>query len=277
MDNARPQETGGNLLVVDDDLLVRQTLEALLTREGFEVRCAPNGRMALIFAAEDPPELVLLDIRLPDMEGYQVCRHLKEDPKTSNIPVIFLSGLDEVADKVRGFAAGGVDYIAKPFHREEVLARVESHLELKRAREALKRVNEELEERVAGRTAELAERLRFEELISNLSAKFVNLPSDRVDLEIEDALEQIRGFFGVDRIGLLRVLRDKTVWQITHAAHADDIPPLPVGRDLPIGLFPWVYRKIIEQREVWSFARIEDLPPEAGIDQHTDPHFRRFL
>ena len=83
-------------MVVDDDLPARQTLEALLTGEGYEVRCAANGRMALMFAGEDPPELILLDIRLPDMDGFQVCQHLKEDPRTGSIPVIFLSGLDDV-------------------------------------------------------------------------------------------------------------------------------------------------------------------------------------
>ena len=88
----------------------------------------PNGQTALMFASEDPPELILLDIRLPDMDGFQVCRRLKEDQKTGGIPVIFISALDEVVDKVKGFAAGGVDYITKPFQSEELLARVETHL-----------------------------------------------------------------------------------------------------------------------------------------------------
>ena len=114
MDNTESEKVKGNLLIVEDDLSARQTLEAFLTREGYEVRCAPNGQTALMFAREDPPELILLDIRLPDMDGFQVCRRLKED-RTDNIPVIFISGLDEVVDKVRGFAAGGVDYITKPF------------------------------------------------------------------------------------------------------------------------------------------------------------------
>ena len=146
----------GSLLVVDDDLIVRQTLEAFLTREGYQVRCAPSGETALMFANEDPPELVLLDIRIPGADGFQICRRFKESPKTSDIPVIFISGLEEAVDKVEGFAAGGADYITKPFQCEELLARVESHLGLKRAKEEVQRANQKLEERVAERTAELA-------------------------------------------------------------------------------------------------------------------------
>ena len=78
MDKREPQKAIGNLLIVEDDLSARQTMEAFLTREGYEVRCAPNGQTALMFAQEDPPELVLLDIRLPDMDGFEVCRRLKE-------------------------------------------------------------------------------------------------------------------------------------------------------------------------------------------------------
>ena len=149
MDNARPKEAGGNLLVVDDDLLFRQTLEALLTGEGYDVRCAPNGQTALMFAGEEPPELILLDIRLPDMDGFEACRRLREDPRTSQIPVIFISGLDEVTDKVKGFAAGGVDYITKPFQDEELLARVETHLNLRRLQKQIDVQNVQLQQEIA--------------------------------------------------------------------------------------------------------------------------------
>jgi PAS domain S-box-containing protein len=148
MDNTEPKKAEGNLLIADDDLSTRQTMEAFLTREGYEVRCAPNGEMALMFAHEDPPELILLDIRLPDLDGFEICRRLKESQKTSAIPIIFISALDEVVDKVKGFAAGGVDYITKPFQAEEVLARVRTHLVLKRLQKQIEDQNEQLEQEV---------------------------------------------------------------------------------------------------------------------------------
>jgi signal transduction histidine kinase len=149
MDNSPPKRVKGNLLVVDDDLLARQTMDVFLTREGYKVRCAPNGETALMLAGEDSPELILLDIRLPDMDGFEVCRRLKKNPQTGNIPVIFISGLEEVADKVKGFEAGGVDYITKSFQREEVLARLETHLALRRLQKQFEAQNVQLQQEIA--------------------------------------------------------------------------------------------------------------------------------
>jgi PAS domain S-box-containing protein len=147
MDNAEPQKVKGNLLIVEDDLSARQAMEAFLTREGYEVRCAPNGQTALMFVREDPPELILLDIRLPDMDGFEVCQRLKED-RADRTPVIFISALHELKDKVRGFAAGGVDYVTKPFQAEELLARVETHLTLQRLQKQIRVQNAQLEQEV---------------------------------------------------------------------------------------------------------------------------------
>jgi DNA-binding response OmpR family regulator len=139
MDNIQQKERA-TFLVVEDTSCAGDT-EALLTREGYEVRGAQDSATALMFAREDPPELILLDIRLPDMDGFRVCQRLKEDQKTGQIPVIFISGLEGAIDKVKGFAAGGVDYVTKPFQAEELLARVETHLSLRRLQEQMSQYN----------------------------------------------------------------------------------------------------------------------------------------
>jgi len=281
MDNDRPKKAGGNLLVVDDDLLLRQTLEALLSGEGYEVRCAPSGGMALMFAGEDPPELILLDIRLPDMDGFEVCRRLREDPRTGGVPVIFISGLDEVVDKVKGFAAGGVDYIAKPFQGEEVLVRVGLHLDLKRTKEALQRTNEELEERVKTRTADLArankqlvvseasleERLKFEKLLAEISADFVNLPADRIDREIEDAQRRICELLDLDRSTLWQVCEEEPgTLLLTHFHQPPGSLPTPAERMNAGDFFPWTAQKVLAGETV-AFSKITDLPAETGRDR----------
>lgn len=124
-----------NILVVDDQPANLQLLEELLTRQGHAVRSFPRGRLALDAAARNVPDLVLLDINMPEMNGFEVCERLKADEKLADVPVLFLSALNETGDKVNAFRAGGVDYITKPFQLEEVRARVETHLELHRARQ----------------------------------------------------------------------------------------------------------------------------------------------
>ncbi|MEG4453304.1 EAL domain-containing protein [Microcoleus sp. N9_A1] len=146
----------GNILIVDDlpdNLrLLRDTLRA----EGYKVRSATTGAMALRAAQSPSTELILLDIKLPDQDGYEVCKQLKSDEKTAGIPIIFLSALNETFNKVQGLAVGGVDYIAKPFQVEEVLARVETHLTIGRLQQRLQKQNLRL-------LKEIEERQRLEE------------------------------------------------------------------------------------------------------------------
>jgi PAS domain S-box-containing protein len=115
----------------------------------------------------------------------------------------------------------------------------------------------------------LGERLRFERLLSDVSARFVNIPPDRVDSEIEHSLRQTLEFFRVDRCGLLQILRSKNSFQITHVASSDDTPPVPVGVELPRSLYPWAYEKLAEKHEVMSVSRLDDLPAEAKVDRQT--------
>ncbi len=149
--------TQNDIMVVDDNPANLKLLEDMLQQQGHEVRSFPLGRLALAAAAKALPSLILLDINMPEMNGYEVCQRLKSNPALSDVPVIFLSALNEVQDKVEAFRAGAVDYISKPFQFEEVQARVDTHLKLHQLQQALKRQNECLEQAVAARTRELAE------------------------------------------------------------------------------------------------------------------------
>jgi signal transduction histidine kinase len=133
-----------NILVVDDTVANLRLLVNLLIAREYKVRPASNGPMALSAARTEPPDLILLDILMPNMDGYEVCEQLKADDITSEIPVIFISAINEVLDKVKAFAIGGVDYITKPFQVEEVLARVETHLAIRNLQKGLEDKNDEL-------------------------------------------------------------------------------------------------------------------------------------
>jgi CheY-like chemotaxis protein len=128
----------GNILIVDDLPENLHFLTEILTKHGYKVRCVTNGAMALRTVRNHPPDAILLDIKMPDIDGYQVCEALKSDEKISEIPIIFLSALDQVFDKVKAFKVGGVDYISKPFEPEEVLVRLETHLTIGRQKRQLK-------------------------------------------------------------------------------------------------------------------------------------------
>lgn len=145
----------GNILLVDDTPDNLHLLSNLLSAQGYKVRCVTNGQTALKAARAKLPDLILLDIMMPHMNGYEVCQILKSDTQTRDVPVIFLSALDEVLDKVKAFSVGGVDYITKPFQFQEVLIRVENQLALKTAETKVRQLNAELEIKVKERTSEL--------------------------------------------------------------------------------------------------------------------------
>ena len=133
------------ILVVEDAPVNQRILRGLLEREGSRVLVAGNGRLALDLVQGEIPDLVLLDILMPEIDGLETCRQLKLREATRDIPVIFISSLDETADKLKGFEAGGVDYITKPFHPAEVLARVATHLNLRSLQYQLREKNRLLE------------------------------------------------------------------------------------------------------------------------------------
>jgi signal transduction histidine kinase len=144
MRNLQKQSIRGDILIVDDTIPNLQLLSKMLTDEGYKVRAVPSGAMALTAAQSAPPDLILLDIALPDLNGYEVCQCLKRDDRTRNVPILFISALDDEMDKVKAFEVGGVDYITKPFQVAEVVARVETHLNLQLFQDQLRQTNEKL-------------------------------------------------------------------------------------------------------------------------------------
>lgn len=153
-----------DLLVVDDTPDNLRLLSTMLSEQGYKVRKVISGQLALRVVSVAPPDLILLDINMPEMNGYEVCKQLKADPKTAQIPIIFISALDDVWDKVEAFNVGGVDYITKPFQCEEVLARVKNQLTLRWLQKQLKEHKIQLQ-------AEICERQKIEEALRQSEAR----------------------------------------------------------------------------------------------------------
>ncbi|MDB9509942.1 response regulator [Kamptonema animale CS-326] len=160
-DTDESSDTKGNILIVDDLIENLRFLTDILIQRGYKVRSITNGKMALRSIRNHPPDVILLDIKMPEMDGYEVCQALKADEITSEIPVIFLSALDEVIDKVKAFKVGGVDYITKPFQSEEVIARIHTQLTIQQQKHQLKEQIEQHQQ-----TAEILYQSRI--LLANL-------------------------------------------------------------------------------------------------------------
>jgi putative two-component system response regulator len=153
--NEKLQQT--SIIIVDDTPANLELLSGMLKQKGYRVRPAPSGKLAIQAAIKDKPDLILLDISMPEMDGYEVCTLLKADPNLRDIPVIFISALTETIDKVRAFSNGGVDYITKPFQFEEVNARVETHLKLRRLQIELERHNLAMEDTIKKQVMEISD------------------------------------------------------------------------------------------------------------------------
>lgn len=145
MENGISAEITNSVLIVDDNPDNLRLLLHILSAKGYKVRPTSKGEHALASIAKEPPDLVLLDIMMPGLDGFEVCQQLKSHVATAKIPVIFISALDEVSSKSKAFSAGGVDYITKPFNSVEVLARVETHLTIRNLIRNLEDKNEQLQ------------------------------------------------------------------------------------------------------------------------------------
>lgn len=182
-------EDKGTILVVDDTAANLQLLESILQEKGYTVRAAISGQMALKAIRHQTPDMILLDINMPNMNGYEVCRALKSDPLWAEIPVIFVSAAVDTADKLRAFEEGGVDYVTKPFQPMEVLARVGTHLALARARAELERQNAALEQA----QRQLIEAKERAETADQVKSAFLATMSH----ELRTPLNSIIGFTGI--------------------------------------------------------------------------------
>ncbi|MBD2126667.1 PAS domain S-box protein [Microcoleus sp. ZQ-A2] len=154
-----------SILIVDNTPANLQLLAQMLSEQGYKVRMAQDGTMALMSVESSPPDLILLDIMMPQLNGYEVCSRLKTSSQTKDIPIIFISSLNEVFDKVKAFEVGGVDYITKPFQVQEVLARVEHQLHIRRLSQQLSERNAQLETANLALKDEIQERQQVEELL----------------------------------------------------------------------------------------------------------------
>lgn len=184
-------EVSESILIVDDNPANLRLLSHLLTGHGYNVRAVTGGERALASAELHPPDLVLLDIRMPEIDGFEVCRRLKGNVKTLAAPVLFISALDDIGDKMSAFAAGGVDYITKPFQMEEVLARVETHLALRRLQRSLEEANRRMEQELA-----LAARVQASFMARGLPA----LPGYELAVRLIPALQTSGDFYDVVKL-----------------------------------------------------------------------------
>ncbi len=172
--------TAPNILVVDDTAANLKLMVAILKNSGYLPRPVTSGALALEAARRLPPDLVLLDINMPDMDGYEVCKRFKADETLSAIPIIFLSARETSTDKVMGLRGGGIDYVTKPFQADDLLARIDTHLELHRLRMELKKKNEWLDKMVRERTQQLVEARDHLAILNRTKSEFLALISHEI-------------------------------------------------------------------------------------------------
>ncbi|MBU2512608.1 response regulator [bacterium] len=233
-----------SLLVVDDNSNNLKYLNQILEKRGYLIHSAPNARLALTFLEKHTPDLILLDIRMPEMDGFEMCRQLRLSDKNRSTPVIFISALNEIEDKVKAFEAGGVDYIAKPFQAEEVILRVQTHLKIlelqknlehknrqlqienqerKKAEKALKTAHDMLEQKVKERTSELSNlnralqisEHRFRSMFENATMGMCLINMNKKHTMVNPLMSEIVGYSEEE-------LLNKTFTELSHPDDLDD-------------------------------------------------------
>lgn len=209
MNRENSQNRSGDILIVDDSRSSLDFLADLIEFAGYTARKVQHGELALLSAQADPPDLILLDIRMRGMNGYQVCSQLKADRRTSDIPVIFLSALDDTEAKLKGFELGAADYIIKPYQVEEVLARIRTQLELRRLRlnleEQVTLRTRQLEAEVVERVQATQELLESRQKLRELSWHIEEMREEErkhIARELHDELGQVLTVLRIDLVQL---------------------------------------------------------------------------
>jgi DNA-binding response OmpR family regulator len=190
-----------NILIADDTPANLNVLADMLKQHGYKPRPVTSGTLALKAARHSPPDLILLDVKMPDMDGYETCRQIKADPDLAEIPVLFISGLNQPMDKVKAFQAGGVDYITKPFQFEEVEARVGTHLKLRQTRRELQQRNAHLDDLVGLKTQQLADAYKRLSILDKAKTDFLGLIS-------HELRTPLNGLFGAAELLFADVPKD---------------------------------------------------------------------
>jgi formate hydrogenlyase transcriptional activator len=230
-----------DILIVDDEIPNLQLLAGLLEKEGYQVRPAEKAQTALESALTKPPGLILLDVRMPDMDGFELCRRLKEDKRTQHVPILFVSALQDTEARVQGFEAGGVDFISKPFQESEILARVKTHLQMHR-------MQQHLEQLVDERTSELSKnRASLERKVGELQES-----EERLSL-IYDSVADVLFYISVESDDCFRFLSINYAFLETTGLTSDQIVGKRIEQVIPemsVRLVLDNYKKAIKENRI---------------------------
>jgi GAF domain-containing protein/CheY-like chemotaxis protein len=261
MRNEQNDGPAADILIVDDNPDSLRLLIHLLSRQGYKVRPVRDGLLALQSARQAPPDLILLDVMMPEMSGYEVCEALKADETTRDIPVIFISALDQVFDKVRAFSVGGVDYVSKPFQNEEILARVKTHLALYQLQTHLRQTNQQLQD-------EIAERKRVESALWQRNQELLALQatgeviSSRLDIHhvLDTVANALQELLDIQGCSISEWHRERhVVTAIPEQAPTYWINQEASTRDYDLNQYPLTLKVLVEQKP----AQVNTGQPEA--------------
>ncbi len=256
-------EIQGEILVIDDNPDVLSLTKAILVEKGYKVRVANSGQRGLSSCRLSPPDMILLDLHLPDLTGYEVCKTLKEEEGTQNIPVVFVSASNETIDKVQGLALGAVDFITKPFQEAELLARISTHLTINHLQTQLQNFNQELEQRVAQQTQELSRVYRASQALTE-ELMFHPLLCKIVQSACEGC-EAPKGML------VLKEGEQFSVGAAYEQGHDPEVELRTVSRKSPLDL-PWSVVKQVDRNQKPLLFSLQDNQDGLGKDPYIKKH-----